>query len=155
MTEPRYPSVFQLAADFPGKQATDSRDHVLHSNDPNMQICWARDVLAYVETAADAATREYEIVRKSADRDQGRPSTPRAEHELRVDATNVVNYLADQGHPEAMFIRSKWLEFGKFGKRQDKKEAYNGYLNAANNGWGRAEYRIGMLYENSNDIDKA
>ncbi|KAI0149017.1 hypothetical protein BJ166DRAFT_501811 [Pestalotiopsis sp. NC0098] len=133
----------------------DSRDHVLHSNDPNMQICWARDVLAYVETASEAATRDYEITRKSGERDMGRPSTPRIEHELRGDATNIVNYLADQGHPEAIFIRSKWLEFGKFGKRQDKKEAYNGYLSAANNGWGRAEYRIGMLYENSNDVDKA
>ncbi|KAK9777647.1 hypothetical protein SCAR479_05695 [Seiridium cardinale] len=133
----------------------ESRDHVLHSNDPNMQICWARDVLAYVEISAEALTREYELSRKPGDRDMGRPSTPRIEHELRIDATNIINYLADQGHPEAVFIRSKWLEFGKFGKRQDKKEAYNGYITAADNGWGRAEYRIGMLYENSNDIDKA
>jgi TPR repeat protein len=133
----------------------DSRDHVLHSNDPNMQICWARDVLAYVEISAEAAAREYEICRKPGDSNSGRPSTPRTEYNLRLDATNIINYLADQGHPEAVFIRSKWLEFGKFGERQDKKEAYNGYLSAANNGWGRAEYRIGMLYENSNDIDKA
>ncbi|KAH8668451.1 hypothetical protein BX600DRAFT_256982 [Xylariales sp. PMI_506] len=133
----------------------DSRQHVLHSNDPNMQICWARDVLAYVEIAAEAAAREYEVCRKSRDRDNGRPTTPQIEHELRVDAVNIVNYLANQGHPEAVFIRSKWLEFGKFGKRQDKKEAYNGYMLAAQQGWARAEYRIGMLYENSNDIDKA
>lgn len=133
----------------------ESRDHVLHSNDPNMQICWARDILAYVEISAEAATREYEVCRRPGDRDNGRPSTPRTEHELRNDATNIINYLADQGHPEAVFIRSKWLEFGKFGKRQDKKEAYNGYATAANHGWGRAEYRIGMLYENSNDVDKA
>ncbi|KAH6652052.1 hypothetical protein BKA67DRAFT_660821 [Truncatella angustata] len=133
----------------------ESREHVLHSNDPNMQICWARDVLAYVEISAEAATREYEVCKKPGDRDFGRPSTPRTEHELRDDATNIINYLADQGHPEAVFIRSKWLEFGKFGQRQDKKEAYNGYVTAAQNGWGRAEYRIGMLYENSNDVDKA
>ncbi|KAI1848004.1 hypothetical protein JX266_006117 [Neoarthrinium moseri] len=133
----------------------ESRELVLHSNDPNMQICWARDVLAYVEISAEAATREYETARKPGDRDYGRPQTPRLEHELRNDATNIIIYLADQGHPEAAFIRSKWLEFGKFGKRQDKKEAYNGYVAAASQGWGRAEYRIGMLYENSNDVDKA
>jgi TPR repeat protein len=132
-----------------------SKEHVLHSNDPNMQICWARDVLSYVEIAAEAATREYELCRKPGDRDMGRPTTPRVEHELRVDATNIVNYLADQGHPEAVFIRSKWMEFGKFGQRQDKKEAYSGYTTAAQQGWGRAEYRIGMLYENSNDVEKA
>jgi TPR repeat protein len=133
----------------------ESREHVLHSNDPNMQICWARDVLSYVEIAAEAAVREFETCRKPGDRELGRPPTPRTEHELRLDAVNIVSYLADQGHPEAVFIRSKWLEFGKFGKRQDKKEAYSGYATAAQQGWGRAEYRIGMLYENSNDVDKA
>ncbi|KAI1120297.1 hypothetical protein F5Y10DRAFT_134628 [Nemania abortiva] len=134
----------------------ESREHVLHSNDPSMQICWARDVLSYVEIAAEAALREVEAARNSNDRElPARPVTPKIEHELRVDAINIITYLADQGHPEALFIRSKWLEFGKFGRRQDKKEAYSGYVRAAQQGWGRADYRIGMLYENSNDMDKA
>ncbi|RYP92917.1 hypothetical protein DL770_000967 [Monosporascus sp. CRB-9-2] len=134
----------------------ESRHHVLHSNDPNMQICWARDVLSYVEIAAEAAMREAEAMRSPNDRGPSmRPATPKIEHELRVDAINIVAYLADQGHPEATFIRSKWLEFGKFGRRQDKKEAYSGYALAAQQGWGRADYRIGMLYENSNDMEKA
>ncbi|KAI1371925.1 hypothetical protein F4677DRAFT_280783 [Hypoxylon crocopeplum] len=134
----------------------ESRQHVLHSNDPNMQICWARDVLSYVEIAAEAAIREEEAARRPNDREPPvRPATPKIEHELRVDAINIISYLADQGHPEALFIRGKWLEFGKFGKRQDKKEAYASYSAAAQSGWGRADYRIGMLYENSNDMDKA
>ncbi|KAI8959524.1 hypothetical protein F5Y11DRAFT_332914 [Daldinia sp. FL1419] len=134
----------------------ESRHHVLHSNDPNMQICWARDVLSYVEIAAEAALREEEAMRSPNDRDLPiRTATPKIEHELRIDAINIITYLADQGHPEALFIKGKWLEFGKFGKRQDKKEAYTCYSNAAKSGWGRADYRIGMLYENSNDMDKA
>ncbi|KAI1385340.1 uncharacterized protein F4822DRAFT_412793 [Hypoxylon trugodes] len=134
----------------------ESRQHVLHSNDPNMQICWARDVLSYVEIAAEAAIREEEATRGLNDRDPPvRAATPKIEHELRIDAVNIVTYLADQGHPEALFIRGKWLEFGKFGKRQDKKEAYTCYSSAAQSGWGRADYRIGMLYENSNDMEKA
>lgn len=133
-----------------------SRKHVLHSNDPDMQICWARDVLSFVEIAAEAAVREIEAARASNDRElPARPVTPKMEHELRVDAINIITYLAEQSHPEALFIRSKWWEFGKFGRRQDKKEAYSGYVRAAQQGWGRADYRIGMLYENSNDIDKA
>ena len=133
-----------------------SREHVLHSNDPDMQICWARDVLSYVEIAAEAAVREVEATRNANDRElPARPVTPKIEHELRVDAINIITYLADQGHPEALFIRSKWLEFGKFGRRQDKKEAYSGYMRAAQQGWGRADYRIGMLYESSNDMEKA
>ncbi|KAI0165089.1 hypothetical protein GGR52DRAFT_557440 [Hypoxylon sp. FL1284] len=134
----------------------ESRQHVLHSNDPNMQICWARDVLAYVEIAAEAAIREEEAARKPNDREPlQRRATPKIEHELRIDAINIVTYLADQGHPEALFIRGKWLEFGRFGNRQDKKEAYTCYSTAAQSGWGRADYRIGMLYENSNDMVNA
>ncbi|KAI1809310.1 hypothetical protein GGS20DRAFT_590771 [Poronia punctata] len=133
-----------------------SRLHVLHSNDPDMQICWARDVLSYVEIAAEAAMREAEAGRNANDRElPARPITPKIEHELRLDAIQIITHLADQGHPEALFIRSKWLEFGKFGRRQDKKEAFSGYVRSAQQGWGRANYRIGMLYEGSNDMDKA
>jgi TPR repeat protein len=133
----------------------ESRDYVLHSNDPGMQICWARDVLSYVEIAAEFAIQEAAASRALGDHDAGRPVTPKVEHELRVDALSIVNHLADQGHPEAVFIRSKWLEFGKFGRRQDKKEAYAGYMQAAQGGYGRAEYRIGMLFENMNDMENA
>ena len=124
-----------------------ARQHVLHSNNVSMQLSWARDALAYVETASEAFARENP--------DAQRSQTPKIEHELRVDAINIVNYLASQDHPEALFMRSKWMEFGKFGRRVDKKEAYLGYKRAAEQGWGRAEYRMGMLYENSNEVEKA
>ncbi len=125
-----------------------ARTHVLHSNNVSMQLSWARDSLSWVEVAAEAHMRENKG-------QMVRPKTPKAEHDLRIDATNIVEYLAAQGHPEALFMRSKWLEFGKFGFRADKKEAYLGYKKAAEQAWGRAEYRMGMLYEGSNDMDKA
>ncbi|OAA73739.1 Tetratricopeptide-like helical [Cordyceps fumosorosea ARSEF 2679] len=124
-----------------------SRKHVLHSQNVAMQISWARDVLNWVEISVEAAARENAGV--------PRPSTPRTEHELRIDAINVVNYLADQEHPDALYMRSKWLEFGKFGNRIDKREAYNGYARASALGHTRSDYRIGMLYEQSNEISKA
>ncbi|KAH9431705.1 hypothetical protein MCOR02_008992 [Pyricularia oryzae] len=124
-----------------------ARSHVLHSNNVSMQLSWARDSLAWVEIMAESWQRENAGAE--------RPRTPKVEHELREDAINIVHYLAEQGHPEALFMRSKWLEFGKFGQRADKKEAYLGYRKAAEQGWGRAEYRMGMLYENSNDMEKA
>ncbi|KAK8022533.1 hypothetical protein PG993_013300 [Apiospora rasikravindrae] len=132
----------------------ESRQTVLHSNDPDMQICWARDVLAYVEIASEAATRDFELTQSAGSRDP-RPVTPKIEHELRMDALNIINYLAEQKHPEAVFIKGKWWEFGRFGFRQDKKQAWADYDEAARAGWGRADYRIGMLYENSNDAEKA
>lgn len=124
-----------------------ARKHVLHSQNVSMQISWARDVLNWADISIEAATREAS--------GRPRPQTPRAEHELRLDATNIVTYLAEQDHPEALYMRAKWLEFGKFGNRIDKREAYNGYNRAASLGSARAEYRIGMLYEQANDISKA
>ncbi|KND90899.1 Chitin synthase regulatory factor 4 [Tolypocladium ophioglossoides CBS 100239] len=124
-----------------------ARKHVLHSQNVTMQISWARDVLTWAEVAMDAAAREPS--------DKARPATPRIEHELRVDALNIVTYLARQEHPDALYIRSKWLEFGKFGNRVDKREAYSGYKRAAELGNARSEYRMGMLFEQSNDMSKA
>lgn len=126
-----------------------AREHVLHSTNVSMQLSWARDCLNYVETAADVRERDQ------GDSYGARPSTPRVEHDLRVDAMNIVRYLAEQNHPEAVFMKAKWEEFGKFGERQDKKTAFREYARAAQQGWGRAEYRMGMLYETSSDFDKA
>ncbi|KAJ4020255.1 hypothetical protein NW752_005363 [Fusarium irregulare] len=124
-----------------------ARKHVLHSQNVSMQITWARDVLTWADISSESMIREYG--------EKARPATPRIEHELRVDAVNIITYLSQQEHPEALYMRSKWLEFGKFGNRVDKREAYIGYKRAAELGHGRSEYRMGMLYEQSNDMSKA
>ncbi|KAI9703988.1 MAG: hypothetical protein M1820_005770, partial [Bogoriella megaspora] len=132
------------------KEATldDARLPVLNSNDPEMQLAWAHDALQHVD--AGILLKE-----RLAPLQQNRPQTPQVEHQLRVDAMNVVNFLADQHHPKAEFMRGMWLEFGKFGYRQDKREAFRCYSRAADRGYARAEYRIGMQYEQSNDPIKA
>ena len=113
-----------------------------------MQLAWAHDALQYVDAAMLLKERMMPI-------EQGRPQTPQVEHQLRVDAMNVVNFLADQHHPKAEFMRGMWLEFGKFGYRTDKREAFRCYSRASDRGYARAEYRIGMQYEQSNDPIKA
>ncbi|RKL38811.1 hypothetical protein BFJ72_g6941 [Fusarium proliferatum] len=123
-----------------------ARRHVLHSNDVSMQITWARDVLIWVKVCEEDRARERRY------NNNVRPETPHIEHELRVDTQNIITYLAQQEHPEAIYMRSKWLEFGIFGNRVDKREAHAGYSRAAALGHGRSEYRIGVLYEESNDI---
>ncbi|KAF6821406.1 chitin synthase activator [Colletotrichum musicola] len=122
-----------------------AREHVLHSNNVSMQLSWARDTLAWAEIVSEARARDPESGRQ----------TPKVEHELRTDATNIVDYLVGQEHPEALFMKAKWLEFGKFGCRPDKRDAYGKYSRAAELGYARAEYRLGMLFENSNDYSKA
>lgn len=121
---------------------------VLSSNDPEMQLTWAQDTLAYVEVASLNALRD-------SDNQASRPQTPSIEHQLREDAINIVTFLADQQHPKADFIRGTWLEFGRFNFRMDKKEAYRCYTRAAQKGYARAEYRIGMQFESSNDTVRA
>lgn len=121
---------------------------VLNSNDPEMQLAWAQDALAYVDAAMLHDQRLSET-------QPARSVTPAVEHQLRVDAMNVVGFLADQHHPKAEFMRGMWLEFGKFGLRADKKEAFRCYGRAASKGYARAQYRMGMQYEQSNDPIKA
>ena len=125
-----------------------ARAPVLNSNDPEVQLSWAQDTLAYVEISSQ---HEARISQNQA----ARPQTPRTEHQLRVDAISIVSFLADQHHPKAEFLRGMWLEFGKFGFRTDKKEAFRCYQRAAQKGYVRAEYRMGMQFENSNDPEKA
>lgn len=125
-----------------------ARVPVLTSNDPEMQLAWAQDTLQYVGIAMD---NEERLQATQA----ARPATPRIEHQLKIDAMNIVSFLADQRHPKAEFMRGMWLEFGRFGMRQDKKEAFRCYSRSADRGYARAEYRIGMLYEASNDPIKA
>jgi TPR repeat protein len=125
-----------------------ARMAVLSSNDPEMQLSWAQDSLAYVEVAIQNEVRLSLI-------QPPRPQTPQVEHQLKVDAMNVVNFLADQYHPKADFIRGTWLEFGKFGFRVDKREAFRSYMRSAEKGYARAEYRIGMQFESSGEPEKA
>ncbi|KAF4305480.1 Sel1-like protein [Botryosphaeria dothidea] len=124
-----------------------ARMGVLNSNDPEMQLAWAQDSLTWVDASMVHAERVYTT--------SARPPTPAVEHQLRMDAMNIVQFLADQHHPRAEFMRGMWLEFGKFGMRIDKKEAFRCYSRAADKGYWRAEYRIGMLFEQSNDPVKA
>ncbi|CZR57627.1 related to SKT5 protein [Phialocephala subalpina] len=126
-----------------------ARPLVLKSTDPEMQLAWAQDALSWVEIASQAAARSQ------PEGQPGRSITPKVEHQLREDALNIVRFLAEQHHPKAEFMKGQWLEFGKFGYRVDKKEAFLGYKRAAEKGYARAEYRIGMQYENSNNSAKA
>lgn len=128
-------------------QIESARMEVLSSNDPEMQLVWAQDALSYVEIAMNHYTRTSDP--------PGRPQTPPLEHQVKTDAINVVSFLADQHHPRAEFMRGGWLEFGKFGFRTDKKEAFRCYARAAEKGFARAEYRMGMQFENSNEPQKA
>jgi len=122
------------------------RPTVLSSSDPELQLGWAQDTLAWVEVASNYASRQQE---------EGQPArsiTPKLERELRNDAKSIIDFLGEQHHPKAEFMIGMWLEFGKFGHRVDKKEAFLSYRRAAEKQYARAEYRIGMQYESSKQI---
>ena len=156
--KPPLPSPFPTLHNRPGnvppsseereKILENAREGVLNSNDPEMQLVWAQDVLAHVDIAIqnDQRISEYQAPRSR---------TPPVEHQLRIDALNVVKFLADQHHPQAEFMRGKWLEFGKFGYSVNLPEAFRAYSRAAQNGFPRAEYRMGTQFENSGDSIKA
>ena len=125
-----------------------ARSAVLSCTDADTQLTWAQDALSYVEVCQQ---NEEKIALAQTPRSR----TPRIEHVLREDALKIVQFLADQHHPRAAFMKGMWLEFGKFGHRVDKKEAFYCYTRAAEKGYVRADYRIGMQFESSNDALKA
>lgn len=125
-----------------------ARVAVLSSNDPEVQLAWAQDVLAYVEVAMQNEAR-LSLTRPP------RPETPQVEHQLRTDAMSIVGFMAEQHHPKAEFLMGTWLEFGKLGFPTDKREAFFCYSRASEKGHARAEYRMGMQFENSNEPEKA
>lgn len=125
-----------------------ARQTVLDSNDPEQQLSWAQDALLYVGTTIDNEERLQAT-------QPPRPGTPPNERRFKIDAMNIVSFLADQHHPQAEFMRGMWFEFGRLGVAQDKKEAFRCYSRSADNGYVRALYRMGMLYEASGDFVKA
>lgn len=125
-----------------------AREAVLACNNFETQLTWAADVLQHVDVAQQNEERLSQT-------QNARPRTPRVERQLREDALKIVNFLADQHHPKAEFYRGTWLEFGKFGERVDKKEAFHCYSRASEKGYARAFYRIGMQFETGNDALKA
>jgi len=104
-----------------------ARQIVLDSNDAEMQLSWAQDALLFVGTSSD---NEERLQATQAPR----PGTPPHERQLKIDAMNIVSFLADQHHPQAVFMRGMWFEFGRFGVVLDKKEAFRCYSKAADRG---------------------
>ncbi|KAH0036946.1 HCP-like protein, partial [Aureobasidium melanogenum] len=125
-----------------------ARVTVLNSNDPDMQLAWAQDALQYVTICLENEERLQQT-------QPPRPQQPPVEHQIMFDAINIVTFLADQHHPKAEFMRGMWNEFGRFGCPHDKREAFRCYARAADRGYARACYRLGMLYENANDEERA
>lgn len=117
-----------------------ARIPVLRATDAEVQLTWAQDALSYVDVATEYANHIVQC-------GQPRRQPPVIEHQLLIDAMNIVNFLADQEHPRAEFLKGMWYEFGKFGMRPDRNEAFACYKRAASRGYARAEYRSGMLYE--------
>ena len=133
---------------------------VLGSNDPLNQLDWAQDTLAYVEEAIQNEQRISNLPSASV-------KLSRVQQLLKDDAMKVILFLAGQEHPRALVLKGIWLEFGKFDYGIDKRQAWECYKAAVNSAtglnsidpakkWGgRAQYRIGMQFENSKDIANA
>jgi TPR repeat protein len=139
-----------LSHEDKGEVIERARLQVLKSTDSEMQLAWAEDALYWVEIAAAAAARLQEVPTGDV-----RPTTPYIEHTIKVDAMNIVSFLAEQYHPKADFMKSMWLESGKFGYRIDRREAFRGFRRSAEKGYSRSEYRMGMQYESANETTKA
>lgn len=125
-----------------------ARAAVLNSPNPDVQLMWAEHALAHVETCIEDERRQLRV-------QLHRPPPPIVVKQLQMDAINIVNFLANQEHPKAVYMTGLWQEFGKFGYAQNKAEAFKSYKRAAAKGFARAEYRMGMQFESTHETAKA
>lgn len=120
------------------------RHAMLHSTNPETQLAWAQDVLRHVDVA-------YEHRKRLAKLQDHIGAQADDERMLQTDAMNIVIFLAAQQHPRANFLYGLWLEHGKLGILQDRAGALARYEEAANKGFLRAHYRIGLYLESKSD----
>ncbi|KAF2806251.1 HCP-like protein [Mytilinidion resinicola] len=131
-----------------GRYIERAREPVLNSDDADTQLAWASDALSWLAVC-------YALERAVCDTKDPSFKSSVEGSELEVDAKNIIGFLVEQGHPRANFEKGKWLEFGQFGHRIDKRSAFRLYRDALSGGYMRAAYRMGMMYETSNDSTKA
>ena len=141
--EPRLGNI-TLSDEERGTTINAVREAVLSCNDAQLQLQWARDSLTHVDVAESNRKRASEAFSATG-------QVPETESKLRKDAIHIVEYLAKQGHPEAVFMKAIWLEFGKFGYDTDKKKAFLDYKLASSKGYTRSWYRMGLAFESSKE----
>ncbi|KAJ1322996.1 enhanced entry protein LpnE [Microdochium nivale] len=110
------------------------------------QFEWAEIMLGHIQVLTEAPAPDVEARSMVQD---AMLFSPESLHDLRVQAVKVVEALAKQGHPRAMYIQSKGLDFGWFGYDLDKAEAFARYQRVAEHNFARAYYRIGEQIMNA------
>lgn len=115
----------------------EARPKVLIGKDVEIQLAWANDTLSWFEISSYnnvLAVEESRLISSLI---------PQLEQEIKLDAINMVTFLAEQQHhPRAEVMRGLWHEFGKFGYTVNKKEAFSAYKRAAKAGYSRAEFTM-------------
>lgn len=130
------------------------RENAIRSSDSNIALNWAEKVYMFVSISLEDFYRDQDV---AASDDAGitpRASTPPFEKGLRDDCIRVVERFAKQGHPKAIYMFGIWFEYGDFNHPNDRTEAYHAYQAAAEQGFARAEYRLGKMYEDVGDINR-
>jgi len=134
-------------------EITSQRDNATGTSDPNIALPWAEKVYMFVSISLDDFYRDQDIAAADAG-GTARASTPPFERGLRDDCVRIVERFAKQGHPKAIYMRGIWFEYGDFKYPNDRTEAYRAYQAALKQGFARAEYRLGKMYEDVGDIKR-
>jgi hypothetical protein len=134
-------------------EITSQRENATRTSDPNIALPWAEKVYMFVSISLEDFYRDQDIAATDAGVTP-RASTPPFEKGLRDDCVRVVDRFAKQGHPKAIYMRGIWFEYGDFKFPNDRTEAYHAYQAAVKQGFSRAEYRLGKMYEDVGDIKR-
>ncbi len=106
---------------------------VQNSHNHSLQLNWAEEVLQFI--GSDAGRRNQLMKKQVAS-----PKSPTAADNLHVEAKKIVDVLAHNGNPKAMFLKARWIE-------TDPQLILRDFLNALARGYSRAAYYVGTSYE--------
>jgi hypothetical protein len=125
-----------------------ARETVLASDDTETRLLWARDALQHVLVAEINSLRTF--------RQAFRPvNVPYPEDNIRRDALSVITYLAEQSHPEALYLQAKYWDAKQVAGELAEKKSLERFKTIADRGHAGARYWAALALEATGEGQKS
>ncbi|KAF9352045.1 hypothetical protein BGX26_010068 [Mortierella sp. AD094] len=152
------------------------RDTAIKTNDPSIQLSYAKylleigEVLAPNASTSSSSSSDIGTPRPSFAASSNNnsppvsapPSPTSAQHDtesgkkqLTQEAIYWIDRLAKEGQPEAQFIRATWYEDGSYYSKKNVDKALRWYQSSSRGDYGPAHYKFAYYCEKKKDNSKA
>ncbi|KAG0230447.1 hypothetical protein B0O80DRAFT_381374 [Mortierella sp. GBAus27b] len=143
------------------------RETATKTNDPTVQISYAKYLLDIGESAAEYASnpsppRPPSSAGSNNSPPSSAPPSPTTAHQvtggkrqLTEEGIYWIDRLAKEGQSEAQFIKGTWYENGLYGSKKNVDKAVRWFQSSSKGDYGPAHYKYGYYCEKKKDNNKA